>query len=310
MKKNKKLTIALVAGAAVLSLGTLSACSSGTSGSKEIITMKGDTVTVSDFYNQAKEFPAQTPQQLLTNVTFNKVFEKDFGKQVTDKDVQKQVDDLKKQMGSQYEAALQQANLTTQNINDYEKTQMLVSAAIKSDIKKTQYTDANLKATWATYHPEVEAIVLSETSKDAATKAIAANKADATKFNSDNSKSQTKFDSSSTTVPAEVQAAAWKLKNGEISDVISSQNAQTGATSYYVVKMVKTSDKGTDMDKYKSKLENIIQTQKLADQSYTTGVIGKALKNANVTVKESAFSNIFSNYTGQGSSSSAATAGQ
>ncbi|GBG95920.1 foldase [Lactococcus termiticola] len=301
--KNKKLTIALATAAAVISLGGLSACSSN-SANKDIVTLKGDTITVTDFYNEAKEFPAQTSQQVLTNLTFTKIFEKEFGKEVTDKTVQAEVDKYKKQYGDQFASVLQQSNLTTENFKDFEKTQLLAQAAIKDDIKKTQYTDANLKSVWATYHPEVEAIVLSKTSKDDAQKAIDANKANASKFDSDNAKSKMTFDSGTDKVPAEVLAKTFSLANGKMSDVITATNTSTGASEYYVVKMIKTSEKGKDMNKYKKELENIIQTQKLADSSYTMSVIGKYLKQYNVTVKDQAFQNIFSNYTGTSSSSS------
>ena len=43
----------LVAGAVtLLSVVTLAACANGTN--KDIVTMKGDTITVSDFYNKSK----------------------------------------------------------------------------------------------------------------------------------------------------------------------------------------------------------------------------------------------------------------
>ena len=60
-----------------------------------------------------------------------------------------------------------------------------------------------------------------------------------------------KFDSTTTTVPTEVKEAAFKLKDGQVSDVITSTNTSTYATEYYVVKMVKNQNKGNDMDKYK-----------------------------------------------------------
>lgn len=56
------------------------------------------------------------------------------------------------------------------------RTQMLEQAAIDHEIEATQYTDANLKKAWESYHPDVTAYVVSETSKDAATKALDAAK--------------------------------------------------------------------------------------------------------------------------------------
>ena len=292
------------AGAALV---TLSGCSSSDSASKDIITMKGDTIRVSDLYKEAKQFPSQPTNTLLQNLTFDKIFTKDFGKEVTDKDVSKKVKSIKDQYGSQFSSALQQQGLTEASFTPYMRTQMLEQAAIDHEIKETQYTDANLKKAWESYHPDVTAYVVSETSKDAATKALdAAKKDDAGKasFEKTNAESKVTFNSTSTSVPTEVQTAAIKLKNGEFSDVIESTSSSTGATSYYIVEMVKTSEKGTDMNKYKKELQNVIKTEKEQDTTFVSGVIAKYLKKNNVTVKESAFASLFSQFTQTSSSSS------
>ena len=292
------------AGAALV---TLSGCSSSDSASKDIITMKGDTIRVSDLYKEAKQFPSQPTNTLLQNLTFDKIFTKDFGKEVTDKDVSKKVKSIKDQYGSQFSSALQQQGLTEASFTPYMRTQMLEQAAIDHEIKETQYTDANLKKAWESYHPDVTAYVVSETSKDAATKALdAAKKDDAGKasFEKTNAESKVTFNSTSTSVPTEVQTAAFKLKNGEFSDVIESTSSSTGTTSYYIVEMVKTSEKGTDMNKYKKELQNVIKTEKEQDTTFVSGVIAKYLKKNNVTVKESAFASLFSQFTQTSSSSS------
>ena len=56
----------------LLSVVTLAACSQA--GGKDIITMKGSTITVSDFYNKVKNNAAA--QQVLLNMTIKNVFEK------------------------------------------------------------------------------------------------------------------------------------------------------------------------------------------------------------------------------------------
>lgn len=292
------------AGAALV---TLSGCSSSDSASKDIITMKGDTIRVSDLYKEAKQFPLQPTNTLLQNLTFDKIFTKDFGKEVTDKDVNKKVKSLKDQYGSQFASALQQQGLTEASFTPYMRTQMLEQAAIDHEIEATQYTDANLKKAWESYHPDVTAYVVSETSKDAATKALdAAKKDDAGKasFEKTNAANKVTFNSTSTTVPTEVQTAAFKLKNGEFSSVIESTSASTGATSYYIVEMVKSSEKGSDMNKYKKELKNVIKAEKEQDTTFVSGVIAKYLKKNNVTVKESAFASIFSQFTQTSSTSS------
>ena len=305
--KFKKLGLVMATVFAGAALVTLSGCSSSDSASKDIITMKGDTIRVSDLYKEAKQFPSQPTNTLLQNLTFDKIFTKDFGKEVTDKDVNKKVKSLKDQYGSQFASALQQQGLTEASFTPYMRTQMLEQAAIDHEIEATQYTDANLKKAWESYHPDVTAYVVSETSKDAATKALdAAKKDDAGKasFEKTNAASKVTFNSTSTTVPTEVQTAAFKLKNGEFSSVIESTSASTGATSYYIVEMVKSSEKGSDMNKYKKELKNVIKAEKEQDTTFVSGVIAKYLKKNNVTVKESALASIFSQFTQTSSTSS------
>src|SRR5574337_81796 len=107
-------------------------------------------------------------------------------------------------------------------------------------------------------------------------------------------KGDLKFDSASTSVPKEVMAAAFKLKDGEVSaEPITVMNPQTGASSFYVVKMVKNADKGTDWKKYKKELKAVITTSKQNDTQFVNSIITKYLKDYNVKVKPKEFSNTF-----------------
>ena len=72
-------------------------------------------------------------------------------------------------------------------------------------------------------------------------------------------------------MPAEVQTAAFALKDGEISEVISATDASTYTTSYYIVKMVKNQDKGNDMDKYKDQITEIAQKKHAIERFYIRG---------------------------------------
>ena len=283
-------------------LVTLSGCSSSKLADKDVITMKGDTIRISDIYNEAKVFPSQPTNTLIQNITFDKIFTKEFGKKVTDKDVSAKIKEMKDQYGQQFASALQQQGLTEASFTPYMRLQMLEQKAIDDAIAKTQYTDENLKEAWATYHPDVTAIVVSEKTEADATKAIDSNEKDAAKFDKDNEASKQTFNSTSTAIPAEVQTAAFALKNGEMSKAIKSTDAQTGSESYYVVKMIKTSDKGADMNKYKNELKNVIKVQKEADTTYVSSVIAGFLKEYNVTVKETSFANVFAQFTQTSSS--------
>ena len=59
----------------ILSVATLAACSNSSQGA-DLISMKGDVITEHQFYEEVKNNP--TAQQILLNMTIQKVFEKQF----------------------------------------------------------------------------------------------------------------------------------------------------------------------------------------------------------------------------------------
>ncbi len=296
----KKIGLVAVTGFAAV---TLAACGKDGANS-DIVTMKGDTIRVSDLYKEAKEYPSTGTATLLQNMTFNKIFEKEFGKKVSDKAVNAEFDAQKTSLGSNFAAALQQSGYTESSYKTSIRSQLLLKEVVTSKIK---FTDAEYKAAFESYHPTVEAYVLSETSEDAAKKLVEDAKNDAAAFDktAQDKKSEMKFDSSNTQIPDEVKTAAFKLKDGEAStEPIKVSNPQTGATSFYVVKMIKNADKGTDWKKYKKELKTIITTNKQNDATFVNGIIASYLKDYNVKVKPKEFSNIFSSYEAAVTSSS------
>ncbi|MGO2686528.1 MAG: peptidylprolyl isomerase, partial [Enterococcus italicus] len=267
----KKLILATLG---LFSVMTLAACSS--SSDETIATMKGNKITVSDFYAEAKLTSAN--QQLARNMIIYQAFEDKYGDKVSQKQVDKQYNQTAKQYGDSFESQLESAGYTKDSYKKAIKQQLAMEAGLKAHVK---LTDADYKAAWESFHPEVEAQIIQVASEDEAKEV----KTEASKDGADFAKiakekstdSTTKedggkvtFDSTSTTIPAEVQAAAWKLKDGEISDPITVTNASTYTQSYYIVKMVKTSSKGNDMDKYKKTLKTIATDAKVSDSTFST----------------------------------------
>lgn len=296
-KMKKKLLLATLG---LFSVLTLAACSS--SNDETIATMKGNKITVSDFYAEAKLTSAN--QQLARNMIIYQAFEDKYGDKVSQKQIDKQYNKTAKQYGDSFESQLESAGYTKDSYKKAIKQQLAMEAGLKAHVK---LTDADYKAAWESFHPEVEAQIIQVASEDEAKEV----KTEASKDGADFAKiakekstdSTTKkdggkvtFDSTSTTIPAEVQAAAWKLKDGEISDPITVTNASTYTQSYYIVKMVKTSSKGNDMDKYKKTLKTIATDAKVSDSTFSTKVIGQVLKDQNVKIVDKSFSNILSTF--------------
>jgi foldase protein PrsA len=291
----------ILAAAGMFSVFALAACSSG---SQDIASMKGSTITVDDFYNQVKS--QQSSQQTVQTMIIYKVFEDKYGKDVSDKDVQAEYDKSSKNakdQGQDFSEQLKQNGYTEKSFKALIKQSLAYKAGIKSHIK---ITDEDLKTAWASFHPEVEAQIIQASSEDDA-KAIKKeldNGGDFTKIAKEKSIDETtkkdggkvKFDSQSETIPAQVQEAAFKLKDGKVSDPIQATDSTGYQTTFYIVKMVKNKAKGNDMAPYKKELKKIAETNKENDPEFVNKVISDELKAANVKIKDDAFKDVLASF--------------
>ena len=293
-----------VAGAVtLLSVVTLAACAKGGS-DKDIVTMKGDTITVGDFYDEIKN--NQGAQQYLFQMTINKVFEKEYGSKVSDKDVEKKVDEQKKQLGEAFNSYLTQQGLTEETNKQQIRSNLLLEYAVDQAISK-ELTDEAYKKAFETYTPEITANVIKLDSEEKANEVLASVKAEGADFaqiakeNSTDASTkekggEIKFDSGTTTVPTRVKEAASKLDVNGISDVVIDPASQKSAGAYYVVKVTKKEEKGSDWKKYEKRLKEILTAERKNDANFIRSIIAKAMTNANIKVKDDAFKATFNQY--------------
>ena len=293
--------------AIVLGTGLLSGCTNA--GEKTAVSYKGGTISEQEVMDSLKKMQgaASAVQQLIVY----QVFEDKYGDDVSTKEIDSQYDQTKKQLGDSFDSQLKSAGYTEQTFKDSIKQSLAFQEGLKKHIK---LTDEDLKTAWESFHPEVEAQIIQVASEDDAkdVKKSADKGDDFSKLAKDKSTDTTtkedggkvKFDSTTTTVPTEVKEAAFKLKDGQVSDVITSTNTSTYATEYYVVKMVKNQNKGNDMDKYKKELKEIATDTKLSDSTFQNKVIGEVLKDANVKIKDKDFENVLSTFTSDSSTAS------
>ncbi|BDP76448.1 foldase protein PrsA [Enterococcus faecium] len=286
--------------AIVLGTGLLSGCTNA--GEKTAVSYKGGTISEQEVMDSLKNM--QGADSAVQQLIVYQVFEDKYGDDVSTKEIDSQYDQTKKQLGDSFDSQLKSAGYTEQTFKDSIKQSLAFQEGLKKHIK---LTDEDLKTAWESFHPEVEAQIIQVASEDDAkdVKKAADKGDDFSKLAKDKSTDTTtkedggkvKFDSTTTTVPAEVKEAAFKLKDGQVSDVITSTNASTYTTEYYVVKMVKNQNKGNDMDKYKKELKEIATDTKLSDSTFQNKVIGEVLKDANVKIKDKDFENVLSTFT-------------
>ena len=293
--------------AIVLGTGLLSGCTNA--GEKTAVSYKGGTISEQEVMDSLKKM--QGADSAVQQLIVYQVFEDKYGDDVSTKEIDSQYDQTKKQWGDSFDSQLKSAGYTEQTFKDSIKQSLAFQEGLKKHIK---LTDEDLKTAWESFHPEVEAQIIQVASEDDAkdVKKAADKGDDFSKLAKDKSTDTTtkedggkvKFDSTTTTVPAEVKEAAFKLKDGQVSDVITSTNASTYTTEYYVVKMVKNQNKGNDMDKYKKELKEIATDTKLSDSTFQNKVIGEVLKDANVKIKDKDFENVLSTFTSDSSTAS------
>ena len=293
----------------LLSVATLAACSTSSQGA-DLISMKGDVITEHQFFEEVKNNP--TAQQVLLNMTIQKVFEKQYGSEVSDKDVDDAVAEEQKKYGDSYQTVLARAGMTAESRKQQIRTSKLVEYAVKK-AAEAELTDENYKKAYEEYTPEVTAQIIKLDSEDKAKEVLAKAKesgADFAQLAKDNSTDEkTKanggeitFDSASTELPAAVKKAAFALDVDGVSDVITAPGTQAYTSNFYIVKLTKKSEKSANWEDYKEKLQSVILTQKQNDATFVQGVIGKELQAANIKVKDQTFQTIFTQYI-QGESS-------
>lgn len=293
--------------AIVLGTGLLSGCTNA--GEKTAVSYRGGTISEQEVMDSLKKM--QGADSAVQQLIVYQVFEDKYGDDVSTKEIDSQYDQTKKQLGDSFDSQLKSAGYTEQTFKDSIKQSLAFQEGLKKHIK---LTDEDLKTAWESFHPEVEAQIIQVASEDDAkdVKKAADKGDDFSKLAKDKSTDTTtkedggkvKFDSTTTTVPAEVKEAAFKLKDGQVSDVITSTNASTYTTEYYVVKMMKNQNKGNDMDKYKKELKEIATDTKLSDSTFQNKVIGEVLKDANVKIKDKDFENVLSTFTSDSSTAS------
>lgn len=300
----------LLAGAiTLLSVATLAACSKGSEGA-DLISMKGDVITEHQFYEQVKNNPSA--QQVLLNMTIQKVFEKQYGSELDDT-----IAEEKKQYGENYQRVLSQAGMTLETRKAQIRTSKLVELAVKK-VAEAELTDEAYKKAFDEYTPDVTAQIIRLNNEDKAKEVLEKAKAEGADFaqlakdNSTDEKTKENggeitFDSASTEVPEQVKKAAFALDVDGVSDVITATGTQAYSSQYYIVKLTKKTEKSSNIDDYKEKLKTVILTQKQNDSTFVQSIIGKELQAANIKVKDQAFQNIFTQYIGGGDSSSSSS---
>lgn len=301
-----------MAGVAVMM--PLAAC-----GNKAVATTSGGKITQDEYYSSMKN--TSQGKAVLQQMILDKVLQKQYGKEVSKADVNKEYNSYKSQYGSSFSAVLQQQNLTEKTFKDQIKSRLLLEAAVRH---YSTFSNKAINKQWKKYEPKVETAEILVGSEDDAKDIIS--QLDSTSGNkykkfkklaksksTDTSNKSTggivpAFDNTSTSVDSAYKKAAFALKTGEYTkEPVKTDNG------YQVIYMVKHPAKGAKSAHIADLKTKIVQ-QNMNNQSFMEKVISKVLKKGNVSIKDKDLQNILSQYlnpsanTGAASGSSSSTA--
>ncbi|NUK28658.1 peptidylprolyl isomerase [Parageobacillus sp. VR-IP] len=261
--------------AAVASVFALSACNNG--GSEVIVKTKDGNITKEEFYNEMK---ARVGKEVIRDLIDEKVLSKKY--KVTDKEIDKQIENLKEAYGTQYDLAVQQNG--EKAIREMVKLDLLRQKAAMEDIK---VTEKELKEYYNSYKPKIRAShILVKDEKTA--KEIKA-KLDKGEDFAKLAKQYSQDPGSATNggdlgwfgpgkMVKEFEDAAYKLKVGQVSDPVKTDYG------YHIIK-VTAKEKKKPFNEMKDEIEFEVKQRKL-DPTKVQSKVEKLVKDAKVEIED------------------------
>jgi foldase protein PrsA len=273
----KKWILALTIAGGVLGL---TACNGNGESSEKVVESKAGDVTQEELYNAMKDkFGNQALQQLV----YEKVLSKKY--KVTDKELDEKIQQLKEDLGENFEMTLQQYGYKSED--DLKKTMKLGMLQEKAAMKDIKVTEKELKDYYDNYKPEIKArhiLVADEAkAKEVKQKLDGGAKFEevAKEYSTDTASAQNGGDLGwfgAGKMDPDFEKAAYALKVNEISGPVKSQ------FGYHIIQVTDKKEKKPYED-MKKQVEYEVKSSKL-----TTEEINKAmereLKDADVKVND------------------------
>ncbi|GAE46070.1 foldase protein PrsA precursor [Mesobacillus boroniphilus JCM 21738] len=259
----------------------LAACSNDNADSSEVIVeSKAGNITKEELYQSMKE---KYGEQALQELLYQKVLAENY--EVTDKEVEEKVAELKEELGENFELVLQQNQLKDEEeLKEVLKDQLLMEKAALKDVK---VSEAEVKKRYEEYKPEIKAShILVEDEKTA--QEVKKKLDEGTKFE-DLAKEYSQDPGSAANggdlgffgpgkmVP-EFEEAAYALEVNKISEPVQSQHG------FHIIKVTEKKEKKS-YEKMKDELEYELKLTQL-DSNKIQEVLERELDAANVKIKD------------------------
>lgn len=257
----------------------LSACSNGGGSDVVVETGNGD-ITKDELYEAMK---AKYGEQVLQELVYEKVLAKDY--KVTDEELDEKVNELKEQLGSNFEMALAQYGYKDED--DLRKTFRTGLMQEKAAVKDVKVTEEEVKEYYDNYEPKIKArhiLVEDEaTAKEVKKKLDEGGKFEdlATEYSTDPGSAANGGDLGwfgKGQMVAEFEEAAYALDADAISEPVKSEHG------YHIIQVTEKEEKGS-FDDMKEQMEYDLKVSKL-DGTVIQEAMERELKNAKVKVND------------------------
>jgi foldase protein PrsA len=260
---------------AVASVFALSACNNGDS--EVIVKTKDGNITKEEFYNEMK---ARVGKEVIRDLIDEKVLSKKY--KVTDKEIDKQIENLKEAYGTQYDLAVQQNG--EKAIREMVKLDLLRQKAAMEDIK---VTEKELKEYYDNYKPKIRAShILVKDEKTAKEIKAKLDKGEdfaklAKQYSQDPGSAANGGDLGwfgPGKMVKEFEDAAYKLKVGQVSDPVKTDYG------YHIIK-VTAKEKKKPFNEMKDEIEFEVKQRKL-DPTKVQSKVEQLVKDAKVEIED------------------------
>ncbi|WP_028781955.1 peptidylprolyl isomerase [Thalassobacillus devorans] len=283
-----KFAVAATLAAGVL---TLSACSSDSKDTSEaVVETKSGEVTKEEFYEALKD---QNGEAVLQQLVMKEVLSDNY--EVTEKEVNKELENMKEKYGKQFDMILKQNNFKSEeDFKDMLRLSLLQEKAAMEDV---EISEKEMKDYYEKMKTQVKASHILVDNKDTAKKVKQQleDGADfqelAKKFSTDKASLKNGGDLGffgPGEMTAKFEDAAYALEKGEISEPIKTE------FGYHIIK--KTGEKkAEDVGSFEEEKDTIKRqlASKKIDQTKLQAKMDKMIENANIKVKDEQFKGLF-----------------
>ncbi|NAP01012.1 foldase [Halomonas sp. MG34] len=283
----KKLAIAATLTAGIL---TLSACNSDEADSEVVVETAAGDITKEDFYQKLKDtYGEDVLRELVTVEVLQDKYD------VTEEQVDSEIEKMKEELGDQYENAVKQQFGSEDAFRDVIEISLLQEAAVSEDIK---ITDEELQELYDRKNTEIDAshiLVADEVTANEVKEKLDTGEdcADLAKeYSTDEASGEEGGDLgyfSAGEMVAEFEDAAYSLEKGKISDPVASQHG------FHIIRVNDKREKEESIGEFedvKDDLRRELVTQKM-DPTAAQEKINGLIKDAKVDIKVDGLEDIF-----------------